>query len=58
MSLKDRIAVVASLLWIVVVFSISLPHIRGSELISIIVPVMLYWGYRFVINDLSFLKQK
>lgn len=45
-SKKDRIALVASIL---------ITLISGGFLL---IPVLIYWGYRFIQNDISFLKVK
>lgn len=53
MNKKDRIAVVISIL---VLFFSALD--KGDALIVVAPFVLLYWSYRFIKNDISFLKVK
>lgn len=54
---KDRIAIV-----ITVIYSLFplLLLLDGSmeEFVTFLLPIFLYWGYRFIKGDISFLKQK
>jgi hypothetical protein len=57
MNKKDRIAVVASIVYLFLVCLISL----GNKDIGVLIFLLFllgYWGYRFIKNDISFLKVK
>jgi hypothetical protein len=64
MNRKDRIAVVMSVmytLFCVLVGASTNPEKSGAMLfifISFMMPLFLYWGYRFIKNDISFLRSK
>lgn len=56
MSKKDRVAIVISALY----FLFPLVVLIDGEPVGMIVftsPLIAYWGYRFVKNDISFLKK-
>lgn len=57
MNKKDRIAVVVSVVYI---FGLVLPTAFNSSVRTILYFLLLvcYWGYRFIKNDISFLKMK
>ena len=64
MNRKDRIAVVVSITYFSVALLIAF-KLTGFDVlkallaqIMFIAPVFLYWGYRFIQNDISFLKVK
>ena len=54
---KDRIAIVITVIYSL--FPILL-LLDGSmeEFVIFLLPIFLYWGYRFIKGDISFLKQK
>lgn len=56
---KDRIAIVVSIVWMLLMLVISL---GTSDIFIFIVfgffPALLYWAYRFIKNDISFLNSK
>ncbi len=57
MNKKDRIAVVVSIFYLFLVCLISL----GNEDVAVLFFLLFllsYWGYRFIKNDISFLKVK
>ena len=60
MSKKDRIALVISFFY--TLLSCSLTINTGSEwyilLIILLLPVMIYWSYRFIKNNISFLNKE
>ena len=56
MSKKDRKAIAISILYILVPITLMLEG-DGSAFI-LMAPLVIYWGYRFVKNDISFLKTK
>ena len=58
MSKKDRIAIVLSLLWFLGFIFAAMPRIKGDELMVAIIPLVIYWGFRFIKNDISFLGKK
>ena len=56
MNKKDRVAIVISALY----FLFPLVVLFGGEpggMIILMSPLIAYWGYRFVKNDISFLKK-
>ena len=55
MNKKDRIAVVVSIPWLI--FSL-LALAKGPEGTIVGAPLLAYWSYRFVKNDISFLRGK
>lgn len=58
MSKKDRIAIVVSILYLL--FPLLVLMVFGSDgpIMAVIFssPLLVYWGYRFIKNDISFLK--
>lgn len=53
MNKKDRIAVVCSLLLVVIGLADS-----SALFFTVSIVLILYWGYRFILNDISFIKIK
>lgn len=47
---KDRIAIVVSVLWIIITLTAGL-----EGLVVGAIGLAIYWGYRFIKNDISFL---
>ena len=64
MNKKDRIAVVVSVVYFL--FSLAfasknanpIPTMFLGFIIIAEIPLIIYWGYRFIQNDISFLKVK
>lgn len=56
MNKKDRIAVVVSIL----LTPIGIIWFKDAEAagLTILAPLIIYWSYRFIKNDISFLKVK
>jgi hypothetical protein len=58
MSTKDRIAIVVSILYFLVplfaMFTGKPAMVIATLLASL--PLLVYWGYRFIKNDISFFK--
>jgi len=52
---KDRIAIVATALYALLPFFFLLIGEIGLFVIWL-APILLYWGYRFIKDDISFLK--
>lgn len=57
MTKKDRIAVVVSVVYLFLVCLITIGNKDVGILIFLLV-LLGYWGYRFIKNDISFLKVK
>lgn len=57
MSKKDRIAVVLSILYLLIPISALVSNDGGSAVFFLVL-LIGYWGYRFIKNDISFLKIK
>ena len=64
MNRKDRIAVVVSITYFSVALLIAF-KLTGFDVLKALLsqvmfaaPIFLYWGYRFIQNDISFLKVK
>lgn len=57
MTKKDRIAVVVSIFYFffVCLFSLLEGELSGAMFLT---PLICYWSYRFIKNDISFLKMK
>jgi hypothetical protein len=55
MSKKDRIAIVVSILYLLFPLLV-LMNSNGPMAVVILSPLLVYWGYRFIKNDISFLK--
>ena len=53
---KDRIAVVISIIWVVILLPEFLP-LNTKELLLIVLPLLGYWGYRFIKIDISFINK-
>ncbi|MEA3314239.1 MAG: hypothetical protein U9Q30_00085 [Campylobacterota bacterium] len=60
MSKKDRIAIVVSGLYFLFPLAALLEATRnaGFGFVVLTVPLILYWGYRFIKNDISFMSNK
>ena len=61
MSKKDRIALVISFFYTLLSFSSTISSGYSDwyiTLIILLVPVMIYWSYRFIKNDISFLNKE
>ena len=64
MNKKDRIAVVVSVVYFL--FSLAFASKNANPIPSVFlgfiiiaeIPLIIYWGYRFIQNDISFLKVK
>jgi hypothetical protein len=56
MNKKDRIAVVVSIPWLL--FALIAPAGKIEESAIVAAPILIYWAYRFVKNDISFLRVK
>ena len=56
MTKKDRIAVVISAIYLVMLIPAFMTHVDEGVFFSL--PLFLYWGYRFIKNDISFIKIK
>lgn len=56
MSKKDRIAVVLSIPYLLFVLLVVFNGGRPDTGLVIALPLIAYWGYRFIKNDISFLK--
>lgn len=57
MSKKDRIAVVLSILTLFIPIALFIDGEPGPALFMLAL-LLGYWGYRFIKNDISFLKIK
>lgn len=57
MNRKDRIAVVVSIVYLFLVCLVSVGNSDVGVLVFLF-PLLGYWGYRFIKNDISFLKIK
>jgi len=54
MTKKDRIAIVVTVIYSLLPISAMVSG-DGEALFFLVIPVLLYWGYRFVKNDISFI---
>lgn len=54
MNKKDRIAVVVSLVYLLIPILLLIDGEPEPAVFSLI-PVLVYWGYRFIKSDISFL---
>lgn len=54
---KDRIAVIVSLIYLIFI-GYLLTELSGTDVILFAIPILVYWGYRFIKNDISFIKIK
>ena len=57
MTKKDRIAVSISVAWLFLGIVISLAENRQNPFIELGLLLVIYWGYRFIKNDISFLQR-
>ena len=57
MTKKDRIAIIVSILYLIFM-GYLLTELSGSDVLIFSVLIIIYWGYRFIKNDISFLKIK
>lgn len=57
MTTKDRIALVVTVIYGLFLIFIFLEG-NNEELITFTLPVVIYWGYRFIKNDISFINNK
>ena len=57
MTKKDRIAVSISVAWLFLGIVISLAENSWNPFIQLGFLVVIYWGYRFIKNDISFLQR-
>jgi len=58
MSKKDRVAIVVSFLYLLFPLAVLLDGASDAPIAAIIFlsPLIMYWGYRFIKNDISFIK--
>lgn len=54
---KDRIAIVVSAVYALFPLFLLLIGEIGM-FVSYLAPIFIYWGYRFIKNDISFIKQE
>ena len=57
MTKQDRIAVSISVAWLFLGIVISLAENNWNPFIQLGFLVVIYWGYRFIKNDISFLQR-
>ena len=57
MTKKDRIAVSISVAWLFLGIVISLAENSWDPFIQLGFLLVIYWGYRFIKNDISFLQR-
>ena len=59
MTKRDRKAVVVSIIGLILAFILAIPNSPMRIALIIWLPlVLVYWGYRFTKNDISFFKVK
>ena len=60
MTRKDRIAIVLTIPFLILSLLILIDQSSSmvQEFAISIAPVIVYWGYRFIKGDISFMKQK
>lgn len=60
MSKKDRISIVVSVIYFMWPLALLFEgkHNSGIHFLVFTIPLILYWGYRFIKNDISFLNVK
>lgn len=58
MTKTDRIAIVVSGLYFLFLLFAFFERVPPQGLIIFSLPMVLYWAYRFIKNDISFLKMK
>ena len=56
MNKKDRVAIVLTIFYLFFLIFVYM-ELRSSLILWALVPV-IYWGYRFIRNDISFLNSK
>jgi len=58
MSRKDRIAIVVSILYFLFPLVVLFDGASDAPIAALVFtsPLIAYWGYRFIKNDISFLK--
>lgn len=58
MKKKDRIAIVVSILYFLFPLGVLFEGSRDAPVAALVFmsPLVAYWGYRFIKNDISFLK--
>ena len=58
MSKKDRIAIVVSTLYFLFPLALFFGEFSGDQSVSILllIPLVIYWGTRFIRNNISFLE--
>jgi len=54
---KDRIAIVITVIYSLFPLLLLFDG-TTEEFVIFLLPIFLYWGYRFIKGDISFLKQK
>lgn len=54
MTKKDRIAIVVSVLYGMLPTA-ALVSGEGKALFFLVIPLLVYWGYRFIQDDISFI---
>ena len=57
MTKKDRIAVSISVAWLFLGIMISIAENDWGPFLVFESPLVIYWGYRFIKNDISFLQR-
>ena len=57
MSKKDRIALVISAIYMLFPITVLFGG-KPDAVVIVILPLLIYWGYRFIKNDISFLNNK
>ena len=57
MTKKDRIAISISVAWLFLGIVISLAENSWNPFIQLGFLLVIYWGYRFIKNDISFLRR-
>ena len=57
MTKKDRIAISISVAWLFLGIVISLAENSWNPFIQLGFLLVIYWGYRFIKNDISFLQR-
>jgi Sec-independent protein secretion pathway component TatC len=58
MNRKDRIAIVISILYFLFPLGVLFDGNSNAPVVALVFtsPLIAYWGYRFIKNDISFLK--
>lgn len=55
MSKKDRIVIVITAVYLLFLAACGL---KPDEFFILAIPVLAYWGYRFINNDISFIRSR